>query len=675
MVGADEETHPELDASEIASLTLRVAAPSSGQMWDHDGTRLESACFRALCAQSGHAVAVADLAGTVQLWSAGAEQLFGYGVDEMVGKTLGILVTELDQRLLDLPASLDADGKELSLRLRRKDGGTLDIRADVSLVQLSDEAESMLLVMRDVSALKALERRLQSLGQLEALTRVAGGFAHDINNILTIAATYQGFIAEGQLSADQSADLKVAQDALERGALLVDRLLALGQNRPVALVTVDLNDVARTTEHAVRRLLPEGIELAVRCAPRPVQVRAATGQLDQVLLNLVLNARDAMPGGGKLSISVRSATVGPAHPLLGEVEAGSYAVVSVEDTGTGIDQTTLPHIFEPFFTTKPLGEGTGLGLLIVKDIISQLRGAVRIHSTVGSGTQFEVFVPLLAAQRHVESARPPDGEQEKKTILVVDEDEAIRNALPRILRPLGYAVLLAADGVEATEVARGHHGAIDLLLCDLHMSREDGRQMMYRLQLARPGLRALFVSGSPMKPGYIEEGARIIRKPFTPEQIASAVKDLLDAETAPAREPLPEQPVVLVVDDSAEVRDLLLRVLSESDLILLGAKSGLHALQVLEQRHVDLVVADQIMPGLDGVQLLEAVRARWPQCQRVLLTAHATSDVVVAAVNRGGVTKVLTKSMHPVSLRDEIESASLAAPRFAGSLQPAKNLR
>jgi PAS domain S-box-containing protein len=630
--------------------------------------QLDSACFRALCAGPGHALALVGRDGNVRLWSSGAVHLLGYGAAEMVGKSLDILVTELDRRLLDLPASVRADvDAEVGVRLRRKDGAMLDVHASASAVRVGDEAESMLIVMHDVSAVKSLERRLQSLGQLEALTRVAGGFAHDINNILTIAATYQGFISEGELSPNQAADLKVAQDALERGALLVDRLLALGQNRPVAVATIDLNDVARTTEHAVRRLLPEGIELMVRCAPWPIQVRAATGQLDQVLLNLVLNARDAMPGGGKLTIHVRSASVGPAHPLSGEVDAGSYAVVSVEDTGAGIDQATLPHIFEPFFTTKPLGEGTGLGLLIVKDIISQLRGAVRIHSAVGSGTQFEVFVPLFEAQRYLEVARSPESEQELKTILVVDEDEAIRNALQRILRPLGYSVLLATDGAEATELASRHEGPIDLLLCDLHMSREDGRQMMYRLQITRPGLRALFVSSSPMKPGYVEKDARIIRKPFTPEHIASAVKELLEAETGVAAGPLPQQPVVLVVDDSAEVRDLLLRVLSESDLVLLGAKSGLHALQVLEQRHVDLVVADQIMPGMDGVQLLEIVRERWPQCQRVLLTAHATSDVVLAAVNRGGVTKVLTKSMHPVSIRDEIESASLGAPRFGAA--------
>jgi two-component system, cell cycle sensor histidine kinase and response regulator CckA len=672
MTGVDDESQPERDVPHVASLTMRVAAPVSGQSGRGDRlanekTQDESAYFNALCASSAHAVTVANLDGVAQLWSPGAEQLFGYSADDVVGKSLGILITELDQRLLELPEKMRAGaGAELELRLRHKDGAILDVQASASPVRRGHEVEAMLVLMRDVSPLKTIERRLHSLGQLEALTRVAGGFAHDINNILTIASTYQGFIAEEPLSAAQAADLKVAQDAIERGALLVDRLLALGQNRSIAAVTIDLNEVARTTEQAVRRLLGEGIDLTVRCAAQPVHVRAATGQLDQVLLNLVMNARDAMPNGGKLGIVVRNATVGASHPLLGEVDAGSYAVVSVEDTGTGIDQTTLPHVFEPFFTTKPLGEGTGLGLLIVKDIVSQLRGAVRVQSVIGSGTQFEIFLPLFEAQAYVESVRPPDSDKERKTVLVVDEDEAIRNAMQRILRPLGYSVLLAADGVDATEVSSRHDGPVDLLLCDLHMSREDGRQLLHRLQITRPGLRALFVSGTPMKPGYVEDDARVIRKPFTPEHVASAVKDLLDAETSVAAGPLPAQPVVLVVDDSADVRDLLLRVLSESDLVLLGAKSGLHALQVLEQRHVDLVVADQIMPGMDGVQLLETIRERWPQCQRVLLTAHASSDVVLAAVNRGGVTKVLTKSMHPVSIRDEIESASLTAPRFGG---------
>jgi two-component system, cell cycle sensor histidine kinase and response regulator CckA len=672
MAGADKTTKTNPHSPELVSTTTRVAA-------DLDRLRLqrESAYFNALCSSSSHAVVLIDPDRVPQLWSAGAERIFGYSADEVVGKTLTLLGSEFEHRLAELPSQAGASGEsELELRLRRKDGVLLDVQISVSPVRLdAEDVVATALLIRDVSTLKQTERRLHSLGQLEALTRVAGGFAHDINNILTIASTYQGFIAESELTASQAADLKVARDALDRGARLVDRLVALSQNRPVAIVTVDLNEITRGIEETLRRLLGANITLSVKLAPQPIQVRAATGQLDQVLLNLVLNARDAMPNGGKLSIGVRNATVGSAHPLCGQVGPGTYAVLSVEDTGTGIDQATLPHIFDPFFTTKPLGEGTGLGLLIVKDIVSQLGGAIRLESRVGRGTEFEVYLPLFEAQPYTESVQPPAGEQPKKTILVVDEDEALRNALKRMLRPLGYSVLLAADGSDATELATRHEGGIDLLVCDLHMSREDGRQTLRRLQITRPGLRALFMSASPLESGHGEEDLRIVRKPFTMDSVTSAVGELLAAQTSVAPGPLPERPVVLVVDDNAEVRDLLLRVLSESDLVLVGAKSGLHAMQVLEQRHVDLIVADQIMPGMDGVQLLEIVRERWPHCQRVLLTAHASSDVVLAAVNRGGVNKVLTKSMHAVAIRDEIEAVSLCAPRFAGPNSLPKSAR
>jgi two-component system, cell cycle sensor histidine kinase and response regulator CckA len=665
--GAEGKTQ---DSPELVSMTTRVATPVSPPFDERELALAveESRYFQALRA-SGSAIVVAGLDGIAQRWSAGAEKMFGYAADEVVGKSLGILITELDQKLAELPNRIRTEAKlEYELRLRRKDGALIDVDIAASAVRShGGDVTGMTLVITDVTPLKALERRLQSLGQLEAVARVAAGFAHDLNNILTIAGTYQSFVAESSLSATQAADLKVARDAVERGAGLVDQLLALGQNRAATIVSVDLNDVARAGEETLRRVVGDQIELAVRLAPQAVTVRAAPGQLDQVLLNLALNARDAMPQGGRLTIAVRNAPIGKGHALLGELPGGTYAVLSVEDTGIGIDQTTLSRVFEPFFTTKPLGDGTGLGLLIVKDIVTQLRGTVRIETSVGQGSNFEVYLPLFEAPPYVESIRPPESVQEKKTVLVVDEDDAIRNALQRILRDEGYSVLLAADGFDATDIAARHEGPIDLLLCDLYMSREDGRQTMARIHPTRPGLRVLFVSGSPVKPGYVAEDARIMRKPFTPEVVTSMVRELLESQPVAPRA-LPDRPVVLVVDDSPEVRDSLLRMLSESELILLAAKSGLHAVQVLEEQHVDLVVSDQMMPGMDGVRLLELIRDRWPHCQRVLFTGHASSDVVLGAVNRGGVTKVLTKSMHPVAIRDEIERTALAAPRFAGPM-------
>jgi two-component system, cell cycle sensor histidine kinase and response regulator CckA len=674
----DDDSDPEWPQ---VSMTTRVAAPVAADPeapWSRARELTpRHRYFTALHDTASCVVAVVGLDGIAREWGEGAQALFGYRADEVVGKSLGLLVHELNQQLVELPQRVREHGRaELNVRLRRKDGTSVEVAVVACAVRASSgEVEAMALLMRDISDQIALERRMQSLGQLEALTRVAAGFAHDLNNILTIAGTYQSFVADSQLSASQSADLKVARDAVERGAVLVERLLALSQNRAVSMVVTDLNDVVRGTEATLARFMGESIQLQVKLAAQPVPIRAGTGQLDQILLNLALNARDAMPDGGTLSIGVRSATVGGAHPLRGQLALGTYAVVSVKDTGTGIDQQTLPHVFEAFFTTKPLGEGTGLGLLIVRDIVSQLRGAVRIETSVGVGTEFEVYLPVFEAPPYVESIRPPDGMPGRKTILVVDEDDAIRNALQRVLRAEGYSVLLASDGVDASDIAARHQGPIDLLLCDLHQSREDGRQTLARIRPTRPQLRVLFLSGSPVKAGYVDLEARVVRKPFTPEMVISAVAEHLERPVSMVPRPLPERPVVLVVDDDLEVRQALLRLLGESDLELLGAKSGLHALQLLEEQHVDLVVSDQMMPGMDGVQFLEAVRERWPHCQRVLLTGHASSDVVLGAVNRGGVTRVLTKTMHPVAIRDELEHVALSSPRFGAPLSLPKSSR
>jgi two-component system, cell cycle sensor histidine kinase and response regulator CckA len=554
---------------------------------------------------------------------------------------------------------------EFDTKLRHKDGSLLHVSNAVSAVRSpSGEVTGLAIIMRNATKVRALERRLQSLGQLEALARVAAGFAHDINNVLTVAGTYQGFVADEPLSPGQATDLKVASEAVERGAAVVDQLLALGRNGPTPVTRVDLNDVARNIEEVMRRSLGDRVVLSIRAAPSPTLVIAAAGQLDQVLLALALNARDAMPGGGQLSIAVRNASVGAAHPLAGELAHGTYAVLSVKDTGSGIDQETLTRIFEPFFSTKPLGEGTGLGLFIVKDMIAQLRGALRVETCVGQGSEFQIYLPLAEPQPHFESIAPDPEETDKQTILVVDEDVALRRGLQRILRAAGYSVLVAADGFDASDIAARYAGAIDLLICDLHMSREDGRHTMARLRATRPELATLFVSGQPVKRGFLEAGAQVMRKPFTAQSLTRMVEEVLSQPRTRRPGPLPERPVVLLVDDDPEFRESLLRLLGESDLLLMSAKSGLHAVQVLEEQHVDLVVADQMMPGMDGVRLLELIRDRWPSCQRVLLTGQASSDVVLGAVNRGGVSKVLTKSMHPLAIRDEIERASFGVARF-----------
>jgi PAS domain S-box-containing protein len=623
--------------------------------------------FEAFFKDSSYAVAFTSMAGVVLSWNAGAEHLLGYSAGEIVDEYVHIL-SSTEGALRDLPERVKDGVVEFETELRRKDGSAVEVAIVAAPVRnAAGEVSTMLLVARDVSMRKALEKRVHNLSQLEAVARVAAGVAHDVNNVLTIVNTYTSFVAQGPLTTEQAHDLDVARDAAGRGAALVSQLLGLGQSQSSDLVVVELADVARGIDEMLRRTLGRDVELALNLPAAPLPVKAGTGQLDQVLLNLCLNARDAMPRGGRIAISVRNSAVSPGHALSAELAPGPYAVISVRDSGTGMDPETLARIFEPFFTTKRRGEGTGLGLLIVREIVKQLHGAIRVTSTLGEGTEFQVFLPIHEPRPR--TAPPPPIEPDEacpQTVLVVEDDVTIRGALRRILHAEGYAVLEAADGLEASEISANFKGTIDLLLCDLLMPRVDGRQTVACIRETRPDVRVIFVSGQRGAEEAIVEGAGFVQKPFSKDDLVTAVKSALERPAENNVLTLPDRPVVLLVDDSSEFRDSLVRLLEESEVIALAAKSGLHALQILESEHVDMIVTDQFMPGIDGVRLLELVRNRWPHCQRVLFTAYASSDVLMDAVNRGGAHRVLVKSMHPIAIRDQIEAAVLSATRFHG---------
>ncbi len=643
-----------------AVMPAAVASDAGGRLPDP-----AEAHMSALVESHSYAIASATLDGIVQSWNPGAEALFGYSAEEMLGGNLGLLVNELDRTLVELPNRVRHGLVECEVELRHKDGVAVTVAVSASPVRTGDAVLSMSLIMRDMSARKALERRVQSLSQLEALARVAAGIAHDINNVLTVVRTYTGFVAQAPLTIDQQRDLQVASEAATRGAALVTQLLALSHDRGAQTVVVMLGEVARGIDDMLRRTLGNGVVLTLQVPPTPLPVRAVVGQIDQMLLTLATNARDAMPEGGRLSIDVQRCQVDPEHELSQELVPGAHALISVKDTGVGMDEATRARAFEPFFTTKQRTESTGLGLLIVQEIVKQLRGAIRVSSAPKQGSEFKVYLPLYEVRSRATSLPPNEGGQaRKKTVLVVDDDIPIRNALRRILQAEGYNVLEAADGFEATETAANHPGMIDLLLCDLLMPRVGGRSTVARIRESRPNVRVVYVSGQPGAEDAAAEGAGFVQKPFTREELITTVKHGLERPQARTLRPLPPRPVVLVVDDSTEFRESLVRLLEESALITLTAKSGLHALQILESQHVDLVLSDQYMQGIDGVRLLELVLGRWPQCQRVLFTGHASSDVVLDAVNRGGAHRVLVKSMHPVAIRDQIEAAALSAHRF-----------
>ena len=622
------------------------------------GSGAAAANVRALFLSKEYPVVATDAEGIITAWGAGAQALLGFAADEVVGTSLHQLAGDKARELSEIWSRLEpSESLELELQLRCKDGLSATALVIVSVADATFGPKRVTVFLKDVSEVRRVDRRLQALGRTEMVARQAVSVVQEMNNLLTIATAHQGFVAEGPLSESQAADLDVARGALDSVAHLVDHLIGLSRPRGISLLRFDLNEVARAAERLLHRLVGSKIKLLVRVSSSPLRVRAGDGQLEQIITNLVLNARDAMPAGGTLTVSVRNAAIGAGHPLSSEMAHGPYAVLSVKDTGVGMQPALVRQIFEPFYSTKPSAEGAGLGLAVLRDIVSQLKGTVRVNSELGQGSMFNVYLPLFEpAERHEPAPQPLAND--RKTILVVDPNVAIRSAIQRMLSA-DLTVLLAADWADAALVANGYEGEIDLLLADLELSKVDEVQTVMALRAARPMLRTLFLAEAGDDTSSLELGAATIKKPFSQESVVEAVYRALHMVPISLR-PAGGRPAVLIVDDNVDFSDSLIEELAQSELRLFAAKSGLHAIQVLEEHHIDLVVSDQMMPGMDGIKLLEVVRHRWPRCHRVLLTGHPSADVVLGAVNRGGAVKVLTKSMHPVVIRDEIAREALA---------------
>ncbi|HEX6070625.1 MAG TPA: ATP-binding protein [Longimicrobiaceae bacterium] len=402
-------------------------------------------------------------------------------------------------------------------------------------------------VARDVTERKQLEARLFQSQKMEAVGRLAGGIAHDFNNVLTAIRGHAEF-----LLMDLPADTEARQDAegigqaVDRAAGLTRQLLAFSRKQLLQPRVIELNEVVTEMERMLRRLIGEDIELLNHPGPDLGRVRADPGQIEQVILNLAVNARDAMPDGGTLLIETQNVELdsayGRGHP---QVAPGSYVLLAISDTGCGMDEATQAQIFEPFFTTKEVGRGTGLGLATAYGIVQQSGGTIWVYSEVGKGTSFKIYLPRVDAPQEAKTvvpARPAEGGAE--TLLLVEDDPAVRALAMRLLERAGYTVIEASDGAEALRIAAAHAGVIDLLLTDAVMPRLGGRELAERLLDRRPGMAVLCMSGytddAVLRHGIINEGAAFLEKPFTPEGLLRKVRAVLDgAEPVPLPLPVP----------------------------------------------------------------------------------------------------------------------------------------
>ncbi|MEI9935787.1 MAG: response regulator [Pseudomonadota bacterium] len=393
-------------------------------------------------------------------------------------------------------------------------------------------------------ALSRSEAQLRQAQKMEAIGGLAAGVAHDFNNLMTIVLSYSELLAEGLSDQDpMRRDLTQITEAGTRAAGLTRQLLAFSRQQVLEPKALDLNDVFANMEKMLRRLIGEDVALASQAAPALRRIQADPSQVEQVIMNLVLNARDAMPHGGKITVETSEVTLDESHGSqhIGVV-VGPHVLLAVSDTGIGIEPDTLARIFEPFFTTKEVGKGTGLGLATVFGIVRQSGGSIDVESELGKGTTFKVYFPIaegLPSPRAESLVSQVSSLHGSETILLVEDEERVRTVTRAILSKFGYTVLDAQSGGDALLLCEDHPGGIDLLLTDVVMPRMNGRQLAERLLRVRPEMKLLLMSGytndTVVRHGVLDGAIAFIQKPITPQALARKVREVLDVDHSAVR--------------------------------------------------------------------------------------------------------------------------------------------
>jgi two-component system cell cycle sensor histidine kinase/response regulator CckA len=525
-----------------ASRTLRVATGRIAAAVDNARLQLEIASsearVRALVEAAPLAIVELGLDASVRRWNAAASDLFGWPAHTSEGPSPA-LPAELAASLLPLveQAARGVRSVDVEMRCPRQDAAPLELSvATAPLREGQGDVGAVLMVVTDVTSRKRLEQRLLVSQRMEAIGRLAGGVAHDFNNLLTVIIGYSDLLLRriGDADPRARAEIEAIAAAGQQGAKLTSQLLAIGSHQVSEVAVVSVADEMADIEPMLRHLVSEDIVLDVHV--EPVRVRIDPSQLHQIVVNLVVNARDAMPRGGRLWVRMTAQAVDVPLPALnGTVGPGEWMVLTVEDTGVGMDEEVLAHCFDPFFSTKDSSRGTGLGLPTVFGIVEQYDGRIDVQSAPGKGTTMSVYLRAFeavdAGRAEDEGATGDVAARGSETILLAEDNDALRELVALELRGRGFEVLEASNGAEAVEVAENTR-RIDLLLTDVVMPVMDGVELAARLTQYWPGLRVLYVSGYTGSAREKLEGvgpsAGFIAKPFELADVARSVRELLD---------------------------------------------------------------------------------------------------------------------------------------------------
>ncbi len=527
---------------EILTFVSQQVASAIEHKRSQEALQKSEARYRSLVQHAAYGIYRSDGQGRFLNVNPALVKMLGYNSEEEV-LALDInrdVFLDAEQRLQLVNSLQSADRVEgIEAKWRRKDEKVITVRLSGRVVRdAAEKIRGVEMIAEDVTDRRALEDQLQHSQKMEAVGRLAGGVAHDFNNILTVIKGYSDLLIHSLPDGDPLRnEVDEIRKAADRAATLTRQLLAFSRRQVLAPKLLDLNSIVSNMEKLVRRLLGEDVELRAVLEPQLARVKADPGQIEQVIMNLAVNARDAMPRGGKLTIETANVELDDAYAREHAIVVpGAYVMLAVSDSGIGMLHETRAHIFEPFFTTKEQGKGTGLGLSTVYGIVKQSGGYIWVYSEPGQGTTFKVYLPRVDGAAEVLPTRPAQAGDYpgSETVLLVEDEEGVRALVRRVLERRGYHVLESSSGEEAAAHCQNHKGEIHLLLTDVIMTQINGRELARHLTQVRPDMKVLYISGyaeeAIVHHGVLDPGTAFLQKPFTTETLARKVREVLDGK-------------------------------------------------------------------------------------------------------------------------------------------------